>query len=426
MFTLFTSGRSGADRISKLSRCAAYVALSATLLLVKSARAQAPSATKPTAANQPAVVQPSEDECVQFARSMEATVKQGDLKAFDRLVDWNALLNRATDSLGFSPQNRAGFHRGVLDSVTSDKGLAAQITGQVARGGSYKFLRVRERNGQPTVLLRLVSDAGLNYHEWLLTKVGGNVLASDIYIYISGELLSDTLRRSALPVAKELSKTFIERLTVAESEYVKNFDQLAKMMEQVQTGNHAEALETYARLPEVLRREKGALLARYQAAANIGEAELLKVVEDFRGYYPDDVCMDFLLIDYHVLRQEHDQALAAMDRLDASVGGDPHLNLLRADTVYRQGDKAKAFDLVREANAADPDAIEPYWSLLGLTVLEKDHDKTLAALNRIESRFGVDLSGVAQAPEYEEFRKSSQGQEWTRAHAQPGAAQPNQ
>ncbi|HEY3391493.1 MAG TPA: hypothetical protein VGK58_02210 [Lacipirellulaceae bacterium] len=400
------------------------LAFAAGHFVISAALAQAPPAANTPLANKLAV-QLSEDECVQFARSMEAAVKQGDLKAFDRLVDWNAMLNKATDSLGFSPQNRAGFHRGVLDSVTSEKGFAAQIAGHVARGGSYKFLHVRERNGQPTVLLRLVSDAGLNYHEWLLTKVGGNVLASDIYIYISGELLSDTLRRSALPVAKELSKTFIERLTVAESEYVKHFDELAKMMEHVQAGNHAEALETYARLPEVLRREKGALLVRYQAAANIGEAELLKVVEDFRGYHPDDVCMDFLLIDYHVLRQEHDQALAAIDRLDASVGGDPHLNLLRADTVYRQGDKAKAFELVRTANAADPEAIDPYWSLLGLTVLEKDHDKTLAALNGIESRFGVDLSGVAQAPEYEEFRESPQGQEWTRAHAQP-AIQANQ
>ncbi len=68
---------------------------------------------------------------------------------------------------------------------------------------------------------------------------------------------------------------------------------------------------------------------RYQAAAQTGEAELLQVVEDFRGYYPDDVCLDFLLVDYHVLRKEHDKALEAIDRLDASVGGDTHLNLLR-------------------------------------------------------------------------------------------------
>jgi predicted Zn-dependent protease len=251
-------------------------------------------------------------------------------------------------------------------------------------------------------------------------------LASDIYIYISGELLSETFRRAALPLAQEASKSFIERLTAAESEYVKNVDQLAKMAELMHQGRHAEVLATYAQLPEVLRREKGTLLMRYQAAAKVGEAELLKVVEDFRGYHPDDVCLDFLLIDYHILRKEYDEALGAIDRLDASVGGDPHLNLLRADSVYRQGDTAKAFDLVRQANAADPEAIDPYYTLLGLTVLEKDHEKTLAALKRIESRFGVDLSGVAQSPDYEEFRKSPQGQEWTRAHAQPGVAQPNQ
>jgi tetratricopeptide (TPR) repeat protein len=407
---------------------AAFLAFAATLISLNPVRAQTP-ATNPLAkispANKSAPAQPSEDECIQFARAMEACIKQRDLKAFDRLIDWNAILNKATDSLGFPPQHRAGFHRGVMDSVTSDKGFAAQIASHAAAGGSYKFLRVRERGGQPSVLFRMVSDAGLNYHEWLLAKTGTNVLASDVYIYISGELLSDTFRRSALPLAKEASRSFIERLAVAESEYVKNIDQLAMMVDQMQQGRHGEALATYARLPEVLRREKGTLLMRYQAAAKTSEAELLQVVEDFRGYYPDDVCLDFLLVDYHVLRKEYDKVLEAIDRLDASVGGDAHLNLLRAESVYQQGDTAQAFELVRKANAADPDAIDPYWTLLGLAVMEKDHDKTLACLERLESRFGMNMSGVQQAPQYADFIASPEGQKWQRAHAS-AAGQPSQ
>jgi tetratricopeptide (TPR) repeat protein len=197
------------------------------------------------------------------------------------------------------------------------------------------------------------------------------------------------------------------------------------MVDQMQQGRHGEALATYARLPEVLRREKGTLLMRYQAAAKTSEAELLQVVEDFRGYYPDDVCLDFLLVDYHVLRKEYDKVLEAIDRLDASVGGDAHLNLLRAESVYQQGDTAQAFELVRKANAADPDAIDPYWTLLGLAVMEKDHDKTLACLERLESRFGMNMSGVQQAPQYADFIASPEGQKWQRAHAS-AAGQPSQ
>jgi predicted Zn-dependent protease len=193
----------------------------------------------------------------------------------------------------------------------------------------------------------------------------------------------------------------------------------------MQQGRHAEVLATYARLPEVLRREKGTLLMRYQAAAQTGEAELLQVVEDFRGYYPDDVCLDFLLVDYHVLRKEHDKALEAIDRLDASVGGDTHLNLLRAESVYQQGDAAKAFELVRKANAADADAIDPYWTLLGLSVMEKDHGKTLACLQRLESRFGMNMGGVEKAPQYADFIASPQGQEWQRGSVNT-ASQPAQ
>jgi hypothetical protein len=151
----------------------------------------------------------------------------------------------------------------------------------------------------------------------------------------------------------------------------------------------------------------------------------LQVIEDFRGYYPEDVCLDFLLVDYHVLRKEHDQALEAIDRIDASVGGDAHLNLLRAESVYQQGDAARAFELVRKANAADPEAIDPYWTLLGLSVMEKDHDKTLACLQRLESHFGVNMGGAREAPQYADFIASPQGQQWQSAHSN-SAAQPNQ
>ena len=206
---------------------------------------------------------------------------------------------------------------------------------------------------------------------------------------------------------------------------MKNIDQLAMMIDQMQQGRHAEALATYARLPEVLRRKKGTLLMRYQAAAQTGETELLQVVEDFRGYYPDDVCLDFLLVDYHVLRKEHDKALEAIDRLDASVGGDTHLNLLRAESVYQQGDTARAFELVRKANAADPDAIDPYWTLLGLSVMKKITTKPWLASSALESRFGMNMGGVEQAPQYADFIASPQGQQWQRSRANT-ASQPAQ
>ncbi|HJQ79882.1 MAG TPA: hypothetical protein VJ828_08005 [Lacipirellulaceae bacterium] len=62
------------------------LAFAAGYFVVSAALAQAPPAANAPDANKPAV-QLSEDECVQFARSMEAALKQSDLKAFDRLVD---------------------------------------------------------------------------------------------------------------------------------------------------------------------------------------------------------------------------------------------------------------------------------------------------------------------------------------------------
>jgi tetratricopeptide (TPR) repeat protein len=417
-------------------RFAAFVAIFAALFGGHINRAQN-GAQDARDANMPAVQEPvasrdtdgstnqiPQEDCLAFALAFERAIQSGDVEAANPLVDWDAIAHAATAGLGIPPQTRAEFGRGVTDSLRSgDKGLFAAISGQVTAGGSYRFLRVREIDGHPTVLFRLINESGLNYHEFLLQKQAGKLRAVDLLIHLSGEKLSATLRRTATPLAQQWTKPLLQRLTTAVPEYVRHFDKFGTLSAAVREKRHDEALEIYGSMPEALRQDKAVLLMRHQAAMKTSEEELLRSIEDFRQYYPEDACLDFLLIDYYTLRGEYDQSIASIDRVDASVGGDPYLNTNRSDILYAKGEAAKAFALAEKAVADCPDLLDAHWTLLGLALLENDHERTLSTLTRIEQQFQLDLSGVDGSPEYEAFMQSSQGEKWARSHWQSTAGE---
>jgi tetratricopeptide (TPR) repeat protein len=358
----------------------------------------------------------SQEECLNFAHSLEKAVKDGDSGTANRLIDWKALSEAATDGLGMPDKERANFGRGVIDALTSDTGFITTVHKQVIAGGSYRFIRCREMGGRKTVLFRLINQMGFNYHEFRLRKQAENVQADDVYIYLAGEKLSKTLRRSAIPFAQHFSRNWFEKLTQSESEYIKHIDKFQALSDALRAKRYNEALRIYAGLPEALQKDKMILLMRYQAASQTSGEEVLKAAEDFRRFYPNDICLDFLLIDFYTLRKEHDKALESIDRLDKSLGGDAFLNSRRADMLYAKHETAKAYELVEKAIADSPDLVDPYWTLAGISLMEKDHARTLDFLQRIEKNFKLDLSGVGKSAAYAEFARSPQGQEWLRAH----------
>jgi hypothetical protein len=360
----------------------------------------------------------SDEDCLAFGRALEAAVKEGDNTAFANALDWGALLDRTTASLGLPAQAEAGFRRGAMTSLESNTGFAAQIIKEAAEG-SYRFLRVRQMDGQKTVLFRLVAEAGVNYHEYLLADSKGRPRASDIFIYLSGERLSNTLRRSAFALAQQESRSWLEKLTKEESAYIKHFDEVRTMMDRFREKRYGESLAIYRKMPPELQRDKNVLLIRNQAAMFAGDQELLESIEDFRRFHSDDICLDFLLIDYYVLRKEFAKAVESLDRLDLAVGGDPYLDSLRADATYRSGDKEKAFRLAENAINGASDIVDPYFAMISLTLEEKDHVRTLAGLRRVEERFGLQFDDLSETPAYAEFARSPQGAEWASTHPRP-------
>ncbi len=90
----------------------------------------------------------------------------------------------------------------------------------------------------------------------------------------------------------------------------------------INQGKNPEALAQLKGLlrPETKKR-KSILLLRLRAAQASDEKEYAEVLEDFRKLYPNDACLDLLLIDYYTLKKDFPRALESIDRLDRGLWG---------------------------------------------------------------------------------------------------------
>ena len=285
---------------------------------------------------------PSDEECREFAVKMEDAVARGDLAAFNALIDWDAILESATGGISGIESIRRNYEENTKQIQNMKGGIGNTILSIVALGGSYQFLRVAKEKKSRLARFRLYGpNGGLNYHDFiLLRQADGQTKAIDIHIYLSGELLSKSFRRDFLPLVAHKQRSVFDKLTGAESDFIKHMDQWRKLVQATQAGQSKRALDIYERLPESLKKEKNILLVRLQAARKSGnERAYSKAIEDLEKYFPNDPCRILVSIDGYVMREEYDKAVASIEQLNNTIGGDPILQVMLEslkDPQYRE------------------------------------------------------------------------------------------
>ena len=287
---------------------------------------------------------PSEEEAQQFALELEKAVAAGNLADANALFDWDALFDFATDTTEGSSQFRAGFIKGAKKEIQTPAALMGQITSLPAHGGAFKFLRCREKDGQLHVLFRLMTAEGaLNYYDLVVLKSPDGVRAADIYVAMSGELLSQTMRHVYLSALAGDKPAFLSKENDHDADLAKNLGKVQEMSDAVRQNNPRQAIAVYNALPQSIKGEKAFLMARLMAAQSLDDdAEYRNVLDDFRKYYPEDPCLDLINIDHYFLTKQFDKLLAAIDHIETVVGGDPYLDVFRANAYRAQGKFAEA------------------------------------------------------------------------------------
>jgi tetratricopeptide (TPR) repeat protein len=286
--------------------------------------------------------------------------------------------------------------------------------------GSYEFVRVHEIDGRQQILFRLLNTEGVNYHDLILIRdPAGRTQAVDVYVYLSGELFSTTIRRMIRRLTAENKRSIFQKLFAVQQDSLEDIDKLYRMAQSLQQRKPAEALEVYATASEEAQHDKTFLIARYQAATMLPDEagsyrEIEATVGLFRQKHPQDPALDFLAIDEHVVRNEYDRALQAVDRLDRAVGGDAYLHEIRAGILCQAGKPDLAAEQFELAIAGLPHRESAYFGLITLSLYQEDYGNVLKALKRLDQAIELEWNDLHDVPAYAGFVASPYFKQWTK------------
>jgi hypothetical protein len=369
----------------------------------------------------------SDEECRDYALAVVNAAGSGNRAAFTAQIDWDALFDASLVNLALSDQQLQEFKKGLKSSIDSDTGFAAQLVKNSQQGGKFDFLRTRRNHGRQVVLFRMIQPSetgGVGYFEFVPKRFAdGKIRAVDLYVFSTGEFISTTLRHALLPVIADLSRNFLSKLVIGEQAYVKDFPKLTNVTALINQGKMQEALAIIKGMQPETQKMKLFLLIRLRAVQSGDEKEYAAVLEDFRNLYPKDPCLDLLLIDYHTMKKDFPQALESIDRLDKAVGGDPHLNVVRAGISEKSGDLAAAARFAGLAMEQEPTLLTAYFTAIGISLKAAKYDETLAGLKALDQKFKMQFNDMKTVLEYAGFVKSPQYPQWLSYLAQKGKPQ---
>ncbi len=374
-----------------------------------------PGADPAVAAVEPAG-QLSDDDYLKFAKSLEKGAQSRDVTAFNRAIDWDAIIARAMTPSQGSKEFDAMFALATRRDLVGRYGIAATIAELMGQGGEFRCLRVHSINGTKRLVFRLLvpKKPSLDYFEFeLARRADGVVLASDYYVFRTGEMRSEAIRRHYRWIAPAASKALAHgELTQQEMDVAGNNRKISEMEACSHAGDGLRALEIYAHLPAALQNEKTVLLTRLEAANLVGGKEYDEAMQAIRAALRGDPCLDFVLVDYYSAHQQYDDLRAAIDRLDRRIGGDPHQDARRALSYLQEKKYKLAREYARKAIEAEDTSLLAHCVLLQSALEEKDFQEVTRLLTAMEQKSLMAFPDLTAVPAYAEFVKSPQYQIW--------------
>lgn len=358
-----------------------------------------------------AAAQASDEACLEVAKKIERSIAGDQGKWLDQNFDLEGLMARTLRDAPGEAALKKGFEQGLKSKFNPGAATAQAMT----EAGSYTFLRLRTVNGKKLALFRLLMDGPFNYHEYLLeVSPSGAVRPVDFYVYLSGEYMSETLRRMYLgAVAGEPG--VVGKLVGNDNEYAKNIPKLGQMSQLVKQGKADQAMKLWKTLPDVFKSDKYALILRLQAASQISPKESSDALEALKKACPGDPSIPALSLDPLFLAKKYDDVITAVDEVDKAVGGDPFLHTFRASVYLEKGDFDQARASAKRAVEQEATLDAGYWAMVTISLRAKSFKETVEWLNTMEKKLGTQFGDLTTIETYAEFVKSPEYGAWIKA-----------
>ncbi len=343
-----------------------------------------------------------------FAQKVEALIAARDTAGFSACFDVDTFVDKCF---------RGVQHPALADVKSGMREGMAHIGDQLC--ASFKstsdgatFVHARTLDGAPTMTFRISTEEGFNYWDLYVDDSKGEPKITDVHIAMSGEDFSQSMQRIILRMLSGTS----EKATPQDKQMIADMQALTAA---VRSGKAEEALTIADRMPEKMKKEKFIQLLRVQAAAKLEDTSRAdSICDEFREQFGDDPACDLVMIDPLIRRKDLEHAMACVDRLDASVGVDPFLGVIRGNLHAQiKNDATTAKKMYDRALQNNPDLFEAADAELMLAITNNDFPEMKRVMLMIENHpkwefvFDEDLAGAElyaafkQSPEYAAWLK---------------------
>jgi tetratricopeptide (TPR) repeat protein len=358
--------------------------------------------------------QTAHTEAYRLGMALQQSVQKGDASLFAKTFDYNAFLDRIIQPIKMSDAMRENLRTNLESKVSID-----DIADAVRKNGrNFTFVGVRKLGNEYELLFHVVGpNNGLVYFAYPMAKSpSGSITLVDVLCFAPPEFTSDNIRRNCLIAVANADKSTVDDWTAKQKDFVASQQDWNEFASECQAGRHAVAEKTYAKLPATLRSDPYVFYQRAHVAMHEDEPAFLASIAAWQKERPNDPALQLTLADYYLQRNRPVETITAYEKLNAQLGGDPHLDIRLAKLHASLGQTNEArTNLWQAINRDPPDAIA-YAELLTWNLTERNFEQTARVLSLQEKLFHADLKPAIRSDDrFHDFRESAPGKKWLNA-----------
>lgn len=184
------------------------------------------------------------------------------------------------------------------------------------------------------LLFRAYSDDdGLNYHDYQLNYVNETFKIEDIYIYTTGEYLSDTVKQLYM---LNLPRTYVDDISPKEkrSNTVLFFHDYTELLGQKK---YKEAYNLLSNLEGEIKDQKVIYIMKIQVASAINEVYYMEAIDELLKKFPKDPSTQLMAVDYFVMLKDYNATMAALEALENATS-DTFVQYMRGNLSWEFND----------------------------------------------------------------------------------------
>ncbi|MFY7669858.1 tetratricopeptide repeat protein [Tenacibaculum sp. MEBiC06402] len=340
--------------------------------------------------------------------AIDSTLFNSDYKYVDDIYNIKGLTERffiESEDSEIKKYN-SGFYKGFSGNFS----LGKELVKQIELGAEYTFLRAYSENDEYFLLFRLFGEEGLNYHRHLIKYINNEPKIVDTYIYLTGEYLSESFK-----VIYEMSLnnlSFMKRILNRND--LKDYEKIDKMKRYRDSGKYEELVELYESLNEKSKKKKIFKIYSLLGSQHLSEELYIKYIDEYEKEFPNDPSLYLISMDGFIMKNQFDDALTTLDKLDKSIGIDDFLDYYRGNIYYMKKDYKMSKDKFLNVVSNYPNFVDGYDGLLTLYIESNEKGKAIEILNVMVERFDLRKEDLKSSVEetFQDFSKSNEFKAW--------------